>query len=92
MQDARFKKILDELLVSAPGATEVLKGRHLKNGCKPSIDTRKYHPDRGALEFHLTGYEGRGQIFYLRVPQEGANVARKALASLNLRIEQYFSN
>ncbi len=91
-QDVRVKRILDEVLASAPGATEVLEGRALNNGCKPSIDAREYHPDKEALEFHLTGQGGRGQIFYLKVSKEEANVARKALASLNSRMREYFSD
>lgn len=89
-QDVRVKRILDKVLASASGATEVLEGRALKNGCKPSIDAREYHPDKKALEFHLTGYDGRGQIFYLKVSQEKAEDARKALASLNSRMREYF--
>ena len=91
-QDIRVKRILDEVLASAPGATKVLEGRALNNGCKPFIEARGYHVDKEALEFHLTGQGGRGQIFYLKVSQEKAEDARKALTSLNSRMREYFSD
>lgn len=92
IQDVQFRRILDEILASAPKATEIMQGKSLRNACKPSIETREYNSDRKALEFHLTGYEGRGQVFYLKVPQEDADKARKALLSLNSKVKEYFSD